>query len=296
MKKSVLLSAAAIALLGAASCTRYIYVSRCSYQEAPVTVDGNAGEWPEPLKYYDDKSKLQYAVTNDDHNLYICIKATEDETQTKIFRSGLQIWIDTTGNNEHQVGITFPLPSDIRRGDQDADTRRTIQKSDGAAHGKKRFFNDFIEMNLTGFKPPVGGMTSVQNNFGITASLNKDSLGIMTYEAVIPFRTFYREALTAADSLKLMGISIVLKAVPTDEASQSSGRHGGGDDSGAGMGGGGMRGGGMGGMGGGGMHGGGMHGGGGGGHHGGAGSYAGSEYLHETNSVKKIFQLALKKK
>lgn len=294
MKKSVLSILFLSLLLGIAACTKYIYVSRSNYQEAKITVDGNPNEWPETLKYYDQKSKLQYAVTNDDHNLYICIKAAEDETQTKIFRSGIQIWIDTTGNNEHQVGVAFPLSSDIRRGDQDSDTHRTIQKTDNV-HGRHRYFNDFIEMNLTGFKAPIGGMTSVQNNFGITASINKDSLGIMTYEAAIPFRTFYKEALTAADSLKLMGISIVLREVPSGEAQGHSARGHMSDDGGAGM----SRGGGMGGMGGGGMRGGGggMHGGGGGGahHSGGAGS-ADSDYLHETNSVKKIFQLAVKKK
>ncbi|MCW3086525.1 MAG: hypothetical protein JWP12_3891 [Bacteroidetes bacterium] len=292
----------ALLVLTLISCTKYIYVSRNPFQSAPVVADGNANEWSVPLKYYDEKSKLQYSVTNDNENLYICIKATEDETQSKIFRSGLQIWIDTTANNEHQVGINFPLSSDLRRGDQTPEMHKTKMQSggDGNASEKKKFFNNFIQMDLSGFKLPVtNGMTSVQNPYGIAASVNKDSIGILTYEAVIPFRTFYKNSLTTADSLRLIGISIVLKAVPSGEA---EGHSGGGRMAGGG-GGGGMGGGGMGGAGGmrGGGGGGGMRGGGGGGGHshgggGGGGSTGGSsDYMNQTNVIKKIFQLAIRK-
>src|ERR1035437_11092458 len=85
------------------SCTHYIYIARSPWQTSSIVVDGKPNEWPTPLKYFDEKSKLQYAVTNDYENLYFCIKAADEQTQTKILRAGLQVWIDTTGNNE-QIG------------------------------------------------------------------------------------------------------------------------------------------------------------------------------------------------
>ena len=75
------------------SCTHYIYISRSTWQQKPVVADGKPNEWKIPLKYFDEKSKLQYAITNDFQNLYFCIRATEQETQTKILRAGLQIKI-----------------------------------------------------------------------------------------------------------------------------------------------------------------------------------------------------------
>jgi len=280
------------------SCTHYIYISRSPWQTKSIIPDGKATEWTTPLKYYDEKSRLQYAVTNDNKNLYFCIRATEEETQTKILRAGMQIWIDTVGKNEHQVGILFPLSSALRKTEQyTAPKERSTGEKHDISGLKNKFLNGYKEMELSGFKPPINGMNPIQSSFGIIASINWDTIGIMTYEAVIPFKTFYKDSISASDSIKLMGISIVLNALPGqqgDDGGHGGGREGGGAEGmggsggigGNGMGGGGM---GSGGIGGGGMRGGGGHGGGNG------GASQGSTYLFETNAVKKIFQLAVKK-
>ena len=289
-----------------ASCTHYIYIARSPWQINKIVTDGKATEWTIPLRYFDEKSKLQYAVSNDCENLYLCIRATEEQTQIKILRAGLQIWIDTTGKNEHRVGILFPMANAKERFDQNRvgvkernaevneEGRKTEKKQDVSSF-RKNFLNGYKEMELAGFKPPINGMNPIQNNYGILTNINWDSSGVMTYEAVIPFKTFYKDSISVSDSLKLMGISIVLNALPSAQGGSGGGggRHGGG---GGGMGSGGMGGGGMGagGMGAGGMRGGG--GGRGGAHAGGGGYTQGSTYLFETNSIKKIFQLAVKKK
>ena len=58
------------------------------WQYKPVKADGVLSEWQVPLRYFDDKSKLQYTITNDSVNLYVCIRATDEESQLKIVRSG----------------------------------------------------------------------------------------------------------------------------------------------------------------------------------------------------------------
>src|ERR1035437_149887 len=291
------------------SCTHYVYIARSPWQSNTIVVDGKPTEWPTPLKYYDDKSKLQYAVTNDKENLYLCIKATEEQTQIKILRAGMQIWIDTTGKNEHRVGILFPMASMKQRFDQtttapkesnteESTEERKPKKKQDIIGLRNTFLKGYKEMQLSGFQPPINGMNPIQTTYGIVVSVNWDTIGIMTYEAVIPFKTFYKDAVSLSDSLKCMGISIVLNALPSPSG---GGGHSGGGGGGHGGGGGGMGGGGMGagGMGGGGMGGRGMGGGGmrgGGGHAGGGGATQGSTYLYATNTIKKIFQLAVKKK
>ncbi len=281
------------------SCTHYIYISRSPWQANNIVPDGKPIEWTIPLKYYDEKSKLQFAVTNDYQNLYFCIRATEEQTQTKMLRAGMQIWIDTTGKNEHRVGILFPIASWIRKNEAGEEGQNKTEKHDISGF-KNRFLNEYREMSLSGFKPPINGMNPIKSSHGIITSINWDSIGIMTYEAVIPFKTFYKDSISSSDSLKLMGISIVLNALPMQQGRGEGGgrQNGGGDMGGGGMDGGGMNGGGMGG---GGMGGGGMHSGGGGGHGGGhhggggGGDSQGSAYLFETNTINKIFQLAVKK-
>ena len=273
------------------SCTHYIYISRSIWQGNAVVADGKPAEWTTPLKYYDESSKLQFAVSNDFQNLYVCIRATEEQTQSKIMRAGLQLWIDTTGKNEHRVGILFPMANTIKKTDQSqGGERNTGEKHDVSAF-RNKFLNEYKEMELSGFNPPINGMNLLQNNYGITVSINWDSSQIMTYEAVIPFKTFYKDLISVSDSLKLMGVSIVLNALPAPQGGGGGGSHGGGRGSG---GGGGMPGGGAGrGV----PSGSGMRGGGGGGMHGGGGGggYSqGSSYLFEANTIKKIFQLSVK--
>src|ERR1035437_9320957 len=248
------------------SCTHYVYIARSPWQSNTIVVDGKPTEWPTPLKYYDDKSKLQYAVTNDKENLYLCIKATEEQTQIKILRAGLQIWIDTTGKNEHRVGVLFPMANAKQRFDQPQTPKETnAEENQGERKPRKKqdinvlrgnFLKEYKEMQLSGFNPPINGMNPIQSTYGIVVSVNWDTIGIMTYEAVIPFKTFYKDAVSLSDSLKCMGISIVLNALPSPSG---GGGHsgGGGGGHGGGMGGGGMGAGGMGGrgMGGGGMRG-----------------------------------------
>jgi hypothetical protein len=217
----------------------------------------------------------------------------------------LQIWIDTTGKNEHKVGILFPMASVKQRFDQTTTSPKEPNTEEGTEERKPRkkqdinvlrsgFLKGYKEMQLSGFKPPINGMNPINSTYGIVVNVNWDTLGIMTYEAVIPFKTFYKDEIPLSDSLKLMGVSIVLNALPSPSGSEHGG--GGGEPGRGGsngMGGGGMGAGGMaGGMGGAGMRGGGGH----GGAHSGGGAAQGSGYLYESNSIKKVFQLAVKKK
>src|ERR1017187_1894449 len=64
-------------------------------QSTPIKVDARINDWEIPLRFYDDKTKLNYSVTNDANNIYLCIRTADPQTQTKITQAGMQIWIDT---------------------------------------------------------------------------------------------------------------------------------------------------------------------------------------------------------
>ncbi len=57
-------------------------------------------------------------------------------------------------------------------------------------------------------------LLSAQNNSGISAAINFDAKGIMNYEAVIPFSTFYKNELIPSDSNKVFNYRIKINPVP----------------------------------------------------------------------------------
>lgn len=265
---------AGIALILMLSSCSHPYI-RSAYQDKKFTTLPNEPVMPIPLRYYDPDSKLQYAISNDDENVFICVKATDINTQMKILKAGMQVWIDTTNKKKQLTGILFPL---IKRGDG---TRAQQGKHSGSKPDLQsmieQFNSQYQEMQLSGFKSPIDGLVPVKNVYGITAGLYLDSIGIMTYKAVIPLKTFYKPTLTSKDSTRKFSFTVIVNGLTGQKSGvgRSNGESGGGS---------GMRGsGGMGGMGGGmsggmgGMHGGmggGMYGGGGGSH---GGSYGGGE-------------------
>jgi len=253
-------------LLFQACSSPLVYTS--TLQDKPVVIDGKATEWKIPLDYYDDKTKLNFSVSNDDKNIYFCVRATEDETQKGIIYTGLQIWIDTTGGKKNQVGLQFPIMQ-RREKDQGSASKQTGASESGTslAHSlKSKYSGSPKQMKLAGFTGVPGGLAEMPNIYGIKASINWDTNNIMIYEACIPLSTFYRATLTSADSLRTFGLSFVVTVSQKNGGSEGGG-HGGGH--GGGMGGG---------MGGGGMHGGGG-GGEGGGKHGGGGGESSAEAL-----------------
>jgi hypothetical protein len=245
------------------------------WQDKPVTVDGKATEWKIPLDYFDDKTKLNFSISNDRTNIYFCIRATEDETQKGIIHNGLQIWIDTTGGKKDEVGIQFPLIQRQERTEGSLLTHSSQPDETPAAYNlRKQYSGTTKQMRLTGFSGAVEGLAEAPNMYGINACLNWDTNNIMIYEVCIPFKTFYKSSLSQSDSSKAFGVTFAVTVTP-----KASKYGGGGNSGGGGHGGGGGMG--------------GMHGGGGGHGGGGHGGGGGSSPSAETISAHIKFRLAV---
>ena len=75
-----------------------------------VAIDGNNKEWPSPLPKYNKTTGINYALANDERNLYFIIRIADEATQRHIMRNGLEIWINKEGKKKKTTGVTFPLP------------------------------------------------------------------------------------------------------------------------------------------------------------------------------------------
>lgn len=274
-KRKIAIQAIACSLL-LLSCSPQ-YINKTTWQGKPISIDGKTDDWEVPLRFYDDKTKLTYSVTNDADNLYICIRATDDDNVKGITRKGLQLWIDTTGKRGHQVGVLFPVM--VQRENASGKGK---QKSSGDATATeasdsktsfmdlpdtirenrihKRYMDNATQMHVSGFKTIPDGVIELPDTYGLNMATSWNSYNVLVIEAAIPFKTFLKNP--KADSSRALGITFSFNIYPkytgSGEGSHGGGMHGGGGGMGGGMGGGGMGGGG-------GMHGGGSHAGGGGG-------------------------------
>jgi hypothetical protein len=246
------------------SCTRKVY-NTSSWQSKKITVDGKIPEWSDPLRFYDQETGINYCISNDRYNLYLVCSISNEFLQTKILRSGLEFGIDTLGKKSFSVGIKYPganiSDKEVKSSTYPQTVTGSNERQDRSSF-KLKLLAEATEIQLIGFKPHLGKFISLAgpNNSGISAAINFDMNGIMNYEAVIPFSTFYKNELTPSDSNTIVSYQIKINPAPGSKNSAGSGGGNRGGGMRSEMGGGRMHGGGMGG--GGGMHGGGMGGGG----------------------------------
>ena len=223
-----------ILLIGA--CTPTVSL-KSNWQSKPISADGNASEWFIPLRFYDSESKLNYNLTNDNENIYICARIVDELSQAKVVRNGINIWFDTLAKKNKACGILFPIPdknSDDFNPSESSSTKHGTNSLDAI---KKKFLQTANQMQLTGFKSGIPDFLAPSSNeFGINVSINWDANNIMIYEAVVPFKTFYKSALVAKDSLKNIDFSMTIPGFPAPEKKDDGNNSG----NGGGMGGGGM--------------------------------------------------------
>lgn len=220
---------------------------KSNWQSKPVSIDGNASEWFIPLRFYDPETKLNYNITNDNENMYICIRIVDELSQAKVVRNGISIWLDTASKKNKACGILFPVPDKnadeyqpdgSSRGGDGSPNRGSGGKQVGSLDNiKKKFLQTANQMQLTGFKPGIPDfLAATSNEHGINVSINWDINNIMIYEASIPFRTFYKPKLNAKDSTKNIDVSMTIQGFPAPEKKDDGNNSG----NGGGMGGGGM--------------------------------------------------------
>lgn len=225
------------------SCSSQQPVYKCLWQANDFSTD-SITKTLSPLRFCDNNSKLQYNITNNNKNIYICIKATDEQYQMKIILAGMQINIDTSGKGALHACIKFPI-ADNEKPQMTSDFKPGQKKIKKGNPIKDQFLLKHKEMLLSGFKSPISGTVPLKNKYGISADIDWDSLNIMYYKAIIPFSTFYKDSLTVSDSSKIFNLSFTVNAIEMP-VNTMKGPPGGGDMPesgnmpGGGMGGGGM--------------------------------------------------------
>lgn len=114
------------------SCAKKVNVK---WQGTEVLVDGDASDWSVPLQFYDSKSKLNYAISNDGGNLYFAFRLTEMDVINQFNFGGITIELDTLPGKSLSHMLKYPsggrpmpkMGEDMENPDVDRDN---IQKLD----------------------------------------------------------------------------------------------------------------------------------------------------------------------
>jgi hypothetical protein len=240
LKKKMGLSVTALVcgtLLGA-SCSHKM-APEGHYQDVAVVADGSADEWAQPLRFSNESYTLQFNVTNDNKNVYVCVISRDYATQLRILRAGMSVCFDPKGEKSRDMSIVFPI-----RKQQDPDSYRNRNGNPITSDTKSRKEELLLQSdyyNTTGFLNLENGQFSVgdqKSNIRVAMKLNNGD-SILVYEAIVPIRDILGADLNPRAAQKNFSVGIVLNAVPAQ-----GGRGGGGGRPGFG----GMRGGMMGGM------------------------------------------------
>jgi hypothetical protein len=156
------------------------------FQDTPVLIDGKINDWGLPLRFSNPEYSMQYAVTNDNRNIYVCVYTKDASFHRRILKAGMSISFDPKGEKEKKMSLDFPVkkpdePSENRNGNpiRNTDTR--------VVEEQLIFQSDYY--NTTGFLNLENGqfdITYQKNNIQVAIKLSDDSS--LVYEAAIPIK------------------------------------------------------------------------------------------------------------
>lgn len=186
------------------------------WMKPSAVVDGDPSEWPQPFRYYDGATKLQFAIGNDTGNIYVCIKITDDITQMRLFRGSLNVWIDPKGKKKETVCISFPTKQETNPEEGPGKHHEHNNMSDDPSVSrsnvlrlKQHAFLQQISLRIKGFTGVPDQVLALKNNYGINVGFNWDSLNILSIEYKFPISLVMGHSLSASDTLKPISIGFV---------------------------------------------------------------------------------------
>ncbi len=179
------------------------------YQSTPVITDGKTDDWPMPLRFSNGSYTLQYNVTNDDKNIYVCVSSKDAATQLRILRSGMTIWLDPKGEKNKTIGLYFPM-----RKQPDPERYRGRNNGDISTREAELLLQSNY-YNTTGFLDMENGQFGVSDTKGPIqlAIKHNDQDSLLVYEAMIPISIVLGADWRARASKKNFSVGIVLNAV-----------------------------------------------------------------------------------
>lgn len=197
---------------------------------APPVIDGKADDWADSLQY-DASSKLQYQILNDSRTVYVRLKAADAPTQARLALLGMVMWLDSTGRNQQQFGVRFPMGIDLATLKtppvRPAGAMGPSAAEQLAAHVARlhEALDNAREMELLHYKgSKEATLTDTQSQLGVKAAATVDAQNNLIYELAVPLRLLYRRVPNlAAGQSAMVGVWLAGQRPPTPKGGDSGG-------------------------------------------------------------------------
>jgi len=164
----------------------------------PHVIDGIISEWPEDKFTADKETDISYAFDNDASQLYVALKITNQQTQFRIMRLGMDFFIDVKGKHKENTYIEFPIKGtpDFNSGGGGGGRRQSDDNNGGTPRTfdpqqvRQQFASKLLTMKLSGFEGQSDDMTvGIYNENGINISFSWDDANVMYIEYGIPIKS-----------------------------------------------------------------------------------------------------------
>ena len=100
----------------------FLFITGCksfkldsTFSAQPIEINGNYSDWEKIPALYFEEQNILLAVCNDTNNLYLAFRFRDPKWLMAINRTGLTIWLDSTGKKKEQFGVKYsggPNPQD----------------------------------------------------------------------------------------------------------------------------------------------------------------------------------------
>jgi len=129
------------------------------------------------------KGNLYYLTSNDDKNFYVDIRVEDTETEARILREGLVLWINSDGKSMKDKGIRYPIGTENARRPGMKGANLPTQTASGVPKSPIAQANT-IEM--IGFPENEGRFFPSDNTDNVRGSVKYNDQGILHYRLIIP--------------------------------------------------------------------------------------------------------------
>ena len=92
-------------------------LSRSADTAVVHVLDGKTGEWPAEKFQTDLPTAIRYAADNDEQYLYLALVIPNFNTQLKIVRQGMELYLDAKEKKKEAKGIEFPVKEELSEQD-----------------------------------------------------------------------------------------------------------------------------------------------------------------------------------
>jgi hypothetical protein len=205
------------------------------YQNTPVVADGIPDDWTLPLRFANATYTLQYNITNDNKNIYICAMSRDEQTILRMLRAGITVYLDPKGQNGRDISLHFPLQKQPDPNIRNRNGEPLTALNDSG--WKEELLRQSDSYGTTGFSGIDNGQFAVNDTKGpvrVAIQLGcHDSL--LVYEAVIPIKNVLGADLSTRNPKKTFSAGIIMNTASGQNAAGNQHHPGGGHGLGLGV-------------------------------------------------------------